>query len=383
MRDITKALLLATLLPIIVLGAQACRGGRDVPAERRLNIVAFLPVSGALEKFATPCMTGARLAARRPGAPIPTEVILQDNAPGDFNSEVSLRRLLATRGIQAVLVGMTSDQAKREGKAATRLSLPIIAPTATLDSLTEDVGPNLFRTCFSDAVQGRALAKYTVQGLNCRRPVIVVDSASSYSKGLAESATTELKRLGVQPVGTSSYAENERSFRVLVGNIARLGVGCVVATGNYPEVGPLVREMRAQNLRIPVIGGDGLSNPAIGELIGPPIGDVFLTNHFSEAEDAPAVRGFAAEYRTATGQPADASSALCYDAVTALQTAAASIAPGQEITAARILAALPGTSVQGVTGLLRFGPDRTARKSIVVERVLDRGFGFVTRITPE
>ena len=63
--------------------------------------------------------------------------------------------------------------------------IPVIAPVATNDKLTENK-KFASRVCFTDSFQGEVVANYALKDLNLKTAVVVVDQAQVYSLGLAK-----------------------------------------------------------------------------------------------------------------------------------------------------------------------------------------------------
>ena len=80
----------------------------------------------------------------------------------------------------------------------TASKLPVVAPTATAESIT--VGKDgktrqfVFRACFIDPFQGKVMAAFANQKLKVKTVAIYRDNSSDYSKGLAEAFRRTLKQ---------------------------------------------------------------------------------------------------------------------------------------------------------------------------------------------
>ena len=79
---------------------------------------------------------------------------------------------------------------------ATADKIPLITPTGTETNLTTTGGEYVFRTCYIDAVQGQAIAKYATEDLKAKKMAILYNVGSDYSKGIAETIKSEFEKSG-------------------------------------------------------------------------------------------------------------------------------------------------------------------------------------------
>jgi branched-chain amino acid transport system substrate-binding protein len=125
---------------------------------------------------------------------------------------VSNRKIVATVGPAA------SQEVVAAGPTLNRAHLAIVSPTATLTSLTTDGKlHNFFRVVARDDTQAPTAANYIIRSLHAKT-VMIVDDQSSFSTGLAASATTVLQKAGVS-VDRESVSQTATDFSALIAKV--------------------------------------------------------------------------------------------------------------------------------------------------------------------
>ena len=80
--------------------------------------------------------------------------------------------------------------------------IPMVSPSSTNVEVTKK-GDYIFRVCFTDAAQGRALAAFARRNLSAATAAMLVDSRSDYSVGLAEAFARDFATAGGRKSRTS------------------------------------------------------------------------------------------------------------------------------------------------------------------------------------
>lgn len=191
------------------------------------------------------------------------------------------QRLVSDKGVVAVLGPAGSQEVEAVGPAMTAASLGFVSPSATRTSLTAGKIPTFARVVPNDDAQGPTVATFVAQKIGAKK-VLIVDDQTSYSTGLADSATAKFKALGVT-VNRESIAQKSTDFSSLVSKVTD-DTGAVFLpwqlAANAQQFGTQLKE---QNKKAVVIGSDGVYSPKDFSLEG-----AYVTSF------APDVRGVAA-----------------------------------------------------------------------------------------
>ena len=278
---------------------------------------------------------------------------------GTLNSSVaqSVAPVLSTAGITQVSPANTN-------------------PTLTLGqdwtTAPARVWDTYFRTCTTDNSQGRFAATYVYETLGLTSVAIIHDQ-KTYGAGLVAVFAEEFEALGGTITTTEVINPDEDDYSAVVGTVAATSPEFVYYGGEYPQAGPLSAQLAAGGLNVPLMGGDGIFDPAYIELggrdldtatsVGAPVEDLDSAAAFIEAYDA---AGYPDPYSAYGAQSYDAANAI----IEALKAALATDPElaGQDLRDA-VLAAMADVSFEGATGAVGFDEngDTTNRLLTVYE----------------
>ncbi|MDF2524130.1 MAG: livK, partial [Clostridiales bacterium] len=133
----------------------------------------------------------------------------------------------------------------------------------------------------------------------------------------------------------------------------------------YNEAGLIIKQARAQGIKVPVLGADGFDSPDLLKLAGASaLNDVYFSNHYSSLDKDPLVTKFIADFKAKYNKEPDAFNALGYDLA---KFAVDGIKRAEKLDGESIKNALASTTnFAGVTGTISVDKNHNAVKSIVV-----------------
>jgi branched-chain amino acid transport system substrate-binding protein len=191
------------------------------------------------------------------------------------------QKLISDNGVVAVLGPAGSQEVEAIGPAMTTAKLVYVSPSATRTSLTAGTIPTFARVVPNDDAQGPTIANFAKESFGAKK-VLIVDDQTSYSTGLADSATATWKELNVEVV-RESIAQKSTDFSSLVAKVTD-DIDAVFLpwqiAANAQQFGTQLAE---QGKRAVVVGSDGVYSPKDFSLEG-----AFVSSF------APDVRGVAA-----------------------------------------------------------------------------------------
>jgi branched-chain amino acid transport system substrate-binding protein len=128
------------------------------------------------------------------------------------------QRLVSNSDILGVVGPAGSQEVDAVGPIFTRENMTFISPSATATSLTESGDfPTFFRDVPNDDAQGPTVGEFVANTLSAKN-VWVIDDQSSYSTGLAKSATTSMEDAGIT-VDRESVSQDQNDFSALVSRV--------------------------------------------------------------------------------------------------------------------------------------------------------------------
>ncbi len=345
----------------------------EAPAAEPVKIGINMELSGAVATYGEDTVDGIELAIEEINAAggingAPVELVKYDNKSDAAEATTLATKLMTEDKVLAVLGPATSGAFKAEIPVAIQNTVPVISGSATADDVTIDasgVKEYAFRICFNDSYQGTAMANFASSDLSKTKAVIIKDSSSDYSKGLAESFTAAFTAAGGSIVSEEAYVAGDTDFNAVLTKIKPMDFDVIFIPGYYEEAGLIIKQARALGITVPVLGADGFDSPVLAELAGADAAnDVYFSNHYSSLDQDPVVQDFIAGFKAKYNEDPNAFNALGYDLA---KFACDGIGRATEKTGAGVKDALAATKdFVGVTGTFSVGEDHNPIKALVV-----------------
>ncbi|MFF0741663.1 branched-chain amino acid ABC transporter substrate-binding protein [Streptomyces sp. NPDC004111] len=357
------------------------------------------PLTGDLSALAIGAKNAAQLAvdtANRnktvPGVKFVLKSLDDQGQPGTGQQNATV--LTGDKQVLGVVGPLNSGVAKSMQMIFEQAKLAVVSPATTSPALTQ--GDNwakgtkerrfttYFRTATTDAVQGPFAAQHLHDTLKLTK-VFVVDDKKAYGAGLAATFTDEFKKRGGTVVGSDQINSGEKDFSSVVNKVRSSGAQFVYYGGEYPDAGPLTGQLKKAGVKIPLVGGDGISDANFVKLAGGGAAGDYATTVGAPLESGAAGRTFAAAYKAAKfTEPYGAYGGYAHDSATTLIEAVKAVvaANGGKLPAdarAKVTGAVQKVAFDGVTGKVSFDEfGDTTNKQLTVNQVKDGAWAPVT-----
>jgi branched-chain amino acid transport system substrate-binding protein len=359
-------------------------GDEKGPAPGAIPIGFYGALTGPQATFAQSGRNGARLAVDEVnraggvlGVPLDLHVEDDHNEPAEAASVVS--KLITRDRVVALIGEQASSRTLAAAPIAQSYKVPMISPTSTNVEVTKK-GDYIFRACFTDASQGRALAAFARRNLGVEAAALLVDARSDYSVGLAEAFRRDFTAGGGRVIAELKYTEGDSDFSAQLTAIAAAKPDLVFVPGYYTDAGLIARQARALGIGAILLGADGWDSPKLTEIGGEAIEGAYFSNHYSPDDPSPAVRSFVVAYEKTFGSPPDSIAAASYDAARLIADA---IRRAGSTEGKRVRDAIASTSgFTGVTGTLTFDAERNPVKAAVMLKIEKGKFRYVASVAP-
>jgi branched-chain amino acid transport system substrate-binding protein len=169
-----------------------------------------------------------------------------------------------------VVAGISGSYSGSTRAAATifqESATPYISAYAVHPDITR-AGPFVFRTWFVGDVQGRAGAKLIGEVLGKKR-VAMITLNNDFGKSLAAGFKEKAAAFGIEITGEYDYGIKDREFGPIVSKVKSDAPDAIYASGYFFTAGPLVSQIRAAGIDVPVIGQEGYDGQKFIEIAGP------------------------------------------------------------------------------------------------------------------
>jgi branched-chain amino acid transport system substrate-binding protein len=261
-----------------------------------------------------------------------------------------------------------------------------VSPANTAVDLTQMGYKNYFRVCTIDSVQGPVGADYAFKTAG-KKAAFVVDDSTVYGVGLADAWAKQFQADGGKLLGREKTSDKDTDFKALVTKIKSTNPDIVYYGGVYNAGALLSKQMKDGGVKVPMMGGDGLFDPAYIKLAGAveASGDL-ATSVGLPTDKLPEGQQFVAAYKAMfPNDEIAAYDAYSYDAANVIIKAIVSVAQSMgadkvTTTAGKqaIIAAVAKTNFDGVTGHVQFDANGdTTNKAITVYQVTNGAWAAV------
>ncbi|MEV5512328.1 branched-chain amino acid ABC transporter substrate-binding protein [Streptomyces flaveolus] len=277
-------------------------------------------------------------------------------------------KFVADKDVLGVVGPLNSSVGESMQKVFDTAKLVEVSPANTNPSLTQGVDwqnkkvrayKSYFRTATTDAVQGPFAAQY-VYNDSKKKKVFVIDDKKTYGAGLAGTFTEEFKRLGGQVVGTEHINPDSKDFNAVATKVKNSGADVVYYGGEYPQAGPLSKQIKEAGAKIPLVGGDGIYSADFIKLSGASGTGDLATSVGAPVEELPSAKEFVANYKAEGYKDAyEAYGGYSYDSAWAIIEAVKKVVAdnGGKLPSdarAKVVDAMQNVSFDGVTGKVSF-----------------------------
>jgi branched-chain amino acid transport system substrate-binding protein len=219
----------------------------------------------------------------------------------DPKQGVSVANKFAGDGVKFVIGNYNSGVTIPSSEVYQENGILEITPASTNPTVTERKMWNIFRTCGRDDQQGAVAGAYIVKHFKGKK-IAVIDDKTTYGKGLADETVKGMAKGGMKPVLREGINTGEKDYSALVSKIKQSRADLVYFGGLYTEGGLIVRQMRDQGVKAPMMGGDGITSDEFASVGGPGVEGTLMT-YGPDPRNKPEAKKVVAEFRAKKFEP--------------------------------------------------------------------------------
>lgn len=376
------------LLSVLLLAA--CSTGSSGDGDT-IKIGANLELSGNVASYGQSILEGIKLAVEEINNDVgidgkKIEIVEMDNKSESAEAVSVATRLISEEKVLAIIGSATTGNTAAQIDIANKEKVIVLTPSGTSPTLTVNddgsVNEYIFRTSYIDPFQGTVAANFALKELGVKTAAVYIDSASDYSKGLAEAFIQDFEAGGGKIVANESYMQNDTDFRSTLTRIQSANPEFVFIPGYYGDVGLIIDQAREIGIDVPLMGADGWDSPTLVELAGADaLNNTFITNHYSSGDPDDTIQNFVEKFKEKyNGKSPDAFNALGYDSVYLLADA---IKRAGSLDSEKIKDALASTKdLQLVTGKVTIDENHNPIKSATILEYKDGEQVYRAKIDP-
>lgn len=282
-------------------------------------------------------------------------------------------------GVNAIIGSNWSTHSLAIADIAQQHGIPMITNMSTHPEVTRK-GGFIFRTCYTDDIQGKAMAHFARQYLKAETAVLLVNLNSDYGIMLSREFKKHFKAAGGQIPARLVYksTSNRHDFQHLISRARQFSPQVVFIPG-YMEAALIIKEMNEQKLKAIPLGGDGWEAQDFFKIVGQEMKTGYFCSHWSSRPTTKALEDYMAQ--RPSPEPLWAAEVLAVDAVNLLAHAMTNA--GTTSDRLKIRDHLSRVkNFQGITGTISFDTNGDPAKDVVIMEIKKGTALFHSRYQP-
>ncbi len=322
------------------------------------------------------------------GTTYDVELVYADNG-SSTDKAPSAAQQLVSEGVSVVLGSYGSGVSIAGSQYFADANIPAIGVTCTNPQVTAG-NSHYFRICFLDPFQGTVLANYASKELGATVAYTLGELGNDYDQGLCTYFKQAFEALGGTVI-PESFPTGTADFTSYLTNAANYGAQVFFCPVSIAYSTQIVQQANSQGVTFPILGGDTLDSNVVANAAKGTNVKIIITTFYQEGATPEFDEGFKAwlnedaEAMTNNGgnDMISAVSAMGYDAY---YTALEALKAAGSTDSAAVLAALPGVTLNGVSGAIAFDEVGDAIRNAAFVKTINNETGdweFVAEQTVE
>jgi len=351
-------------------------------ASDTIKIGLYLPMTGGVAAYGEMEWAGIQIARDMEPQVLgkKIDIVLLDTKSDKIEATNAMTLLVEKEKVVGIIGEAISGNTMAGNRISEAAGIPSVSPSAT--SVLVNQGKKFaFRACFIDPLQGEVAARFAVNNLKAKTAAVIIDNAQDYCVGLAKFFETEFVKLGGKMLSKTYIQTGDQDFSAQLSSVQAVKPDIIYAPNYYTEDALLAKQARDLGIVCPILTGDGAQADTLIQVGGKAVEDMYFTAHFhKDAATTDRAAEFMKRYKAKHNKEADAFHALGADAYFLLVDA---VRRAGSTEGARIRDALASTKdFKGVSGTITMGEEGNPIKSMVILKVANGKFVYVTTINP-
>lgn len=215
-------------------------------------------------------------------------------------------------------------------------------------------------------IMGAAMAEYGFEKLFWRKAYIVTDTSTDYATSLGDYFEEQFIQVGGKVIGRDTFTAGDQDFSAQVQRIKGLAEtpDVLYITGTMPDLGIVLRQVRAAGITIPMAGGDTYDDTELFKTLGPDLAsNLYMATHSWIGPEAGGdMPRFVRLYTEAYGEPP--SSAFIVMGWDAVKIIAQAVEKAGTTEGAVLAQAMEGTEFDLLSGKLTWSDAATGHQPL-------------------
>lgn len=239
-------------------------------------------------------------------------VTYDDQAKSD-QAIFTANKLIGEDGVKLVVNASYSASGRAAAPVFQKAGVVMISAYGVHPDITR-AGDFMFRLEHLGPPQGVAAAIYVGKTLGLKK-ISAITMDNDYGQATMDGFTEAAAKYGIQVVNKYSYSLKDRQFGSIVASVKRDNPDGIYATGYFFTAGPLVAQLRAAGITVPIIGSQAFDSEKFIEIAGPAAEGTYIIDSFDRDRKDQALQKFFAEFKQRAGYPPEGVATETYSAV--------------------------------------------------------------------
>ena len=239
-------------LSVIAVGAAIASFSAIADIKIGINV----PLTGFAAADGKSALEGAKLAVAQANAKggikgEKIELVIYDDQASPKEVVPLATKLIEKDKVVGVVGGSYSGPSRAAASVFQAAQVPYVVAYAIHPDVTR-AGDFMFRTSAMGEVQGRGGAKL-VSNLG-KKNVVIITVKNDFGQSLASGFKEGAAKFGLNILGEHEFSMPERQFGALIAKVKEQNPEVIYASGYFFNAGPLVNQLRAAGVTVPIIG---------------------------------------------------------------------------------------------------------------------------------
>ncbi|MFZ4520238.1 MAG: ABC transporter substrate-binding protein [Bacteroidales bacterium] len=288
--------------------------GCDNSKEEVVKIGAILPLTGEGAEWGITSKNAILLALNERNVNNPKirfEVLFEDSR-STVKDGLSVLNKLDAQNVKFVIGDIISSNVLAMAPVVEKNGILLISPGASNPDITL-AGDNVFRTWQSDALEAQVGASFVLDSVFWKK-IAIIYLENGYGVGLAKEFEKTIETRGFKPTLVESFKIGQANFRDLISKIKNNKPDGIYLA-SYPEENHnILKQLKEQQVKIPVLGTQGFVSPQIKTLIPTLNYTIYFSIPLPPDSTSVSVRNFQQNYNKAYGKTPGITADAAYDA---------------------------------------------------------------------
>ena len=291
------------LVAVGVLISWSVAGAEQQPVKVGL----LAPITGPTPDWGRKQILGMEMALEKINARggvngVPVEVVQYDTGGDPARAIDAYRRLAEEDKVLVVIGPLYSDPFKSLAPVTNEEKVAIIATASATPGLSDlKKFPYAFRMTVSSEKKEVALAKAWVAAHDIKTVAVIYDKKANVTRVMAEKMwPTIFQDLGVSILNREdpiAFETGNAAFNEPVQKLKAYKADGICISAFPQETGSIIKEIRRQGLKQPLLGASATAAPKTIEIAGDAAEGLWAVSLFNQDDPSPKVQRYAAEFR--------------------------------------------------------------------------------------